>query len=264
MMTGQTSVSGAGVKFTPARLALVLGGPVALAIASWIYLGLMIGDMSMIPGMAAMMMPGQMFMPMPLFGLFLMWAVMMAAMMLPTAMPMIIAYARMQAVDRARGAGWRPVLLFATGYVLAWAGFSLAAAIFQAGLTHLALMSPMMMKAESGPLAGAILIVAGLYQFTPLKQTCLRLCRTPLSFLMTEWREGNFGALTMGWRHGLFCIGCCWALMGLLFVAGVMNTLWIIAITLYVLIEKILPGSAWFTRLTGAGMVAAGLWLMIG
>ncbi|MCY0095490.1 DUF2182 domain-containing protein [Hoeflea ulvae] len=260
-MTGETMISRAGVKFTPARLALVLGGPVALALVSWIYLGLMIGDMSLIPGMAQMMMPGQMFSPAPLFGLFVMWAVMMAAMMLPTAMPMIIAYARMQAVDRSRGAGWMPVFMFSGGYVLAWAAFSLAAAVLQAGLTHLALMSPMMMKAGSGPLAGGILIVAGLYQFTPLKQACLRLCRSPLSFLMTEWREGNPGALTMGWRHGLFCIGCCWALMGLLFVAGVMNTLWIIAIALYVLIEKIVPGSQWLTRLTGAAMIAAGVWM---
>ena len=144
----------AGVHITSARLGVLLGGPVALAVASWIYLGLMIGDMSMIPGMAAMMMPGNTFAAMPLFGLFLMWAVMMAAMMLPTAAPMIIAYARMHAVDRARGAGWQPVLLFAAGYVLAWAGFSLAAAVFQAGLTHMALMSPMMMKAGSGPRPG--------------------------------------------------------------------------------------------------------------
>lgn len=261
-MVREMSIGGGGVKFSPARLALLLGGPVALALASWIYLGLMIGDMSMIPGMAAMMMPGQMFMPMPLFGLLLMWAVMMAAMMLPTAAPMILAYARMQALDRSRGAGWMPVLLFSGGYVLAWAGFSAAAALFQAGLTHMALMSPMMMKAGSGPLAGGILIVAGVYQFTPLKQACLKLCRTPLSFLMTEWREGNLGALAMGWRHGLFCIGCCWALMGLLFVAGVMNTAWIVAITLYVLIEKTVPGSAGLSRLSGGAMIAAGAWFV--
>lgn len=253
----------AGVQLTPARLAVLLGGPVALALGSWIYLDMMIGDMSIIPGMASMMMPGQMFLPVPLFGLFLMWAVMMAAMMLPTAAPMIMAYARMQATDRARGAGWQPVWMFSGGYVVAWAGFSLAAAVLQAGLTNLALMSPMMMKAASGPLAGSILLIAGLYQFTPLKQMCLRLCRTPINFLMTQWRDGNLGALQMGWRHGLFCIGCCWALMGLLFVTGVMNTAWIIAITLYVLVEKILPGSEMLSKLTGLGMIGAGLWVMI-
>ena len=257
------AISRAGPRMHPARLAVLLGGPAGFAIASWIYLGLMIGDMSMIPGMASMMMPGQMFLPLPLFGLFLMWAVMMAAMMLPTAAPMILAYARMQAAERARGAGWRPVWMFSGGYVVAWAGFSLAAAILQAGLTNLAFMSPMMMKAASGPLAGGILVVAGLYQFTPLKQTCLRLCRTPLSFLMTEWREGNLGALQMGLRHGLFCIGCCWALMGLLFVGGVMNAAWIIAITFYVLIEKILPGGGTLSKLTGLSMIGAGVWLML-
>ncbi|MDF1607382.1 DUF2182 domain-containing protein [Hoeflea sp. YIM 152468] len=256
------SIGRGGANLSPARLALGLGGPVTLALASWVYLALMIGDMSLVPGMAAMMMPGQMFMPVPLLGLCLMWAVMMAAMMLPTAMPMIMAYARMQALDRSRGAGWMPIWMFSGGYVLAWAAFSVAAAVFQAGLTHLALMSPMMMKAGSGPLAGGILIVAGVYQFTPLKQACLKLCRTPLSFLMTEWRQGNSGALAMGWRHGLFCIGCCWALMGVLFVAGVMNTAWIIAIALYVLIEKTVPGSEGLTKLTGLAMIAAGAWLI--
>lgn len=252
----------AGGHVTPARLAVLLGAPIALALMSWIYLGLMIGDMSIIPGMA-LMMPGQMFLPVPLFGLFLMWAVMMAAMMLPTAAPMIMAYARMQAADRSRGASWMPVLMFSGGYVVAWAGFSLAAALLQASLIHLAFMSPMMMKAGSGPIAGGILIVAGLYQFTPLKQTCLRLCRTPISFLMTQWREGNLGAMQMGWRHGLFCIGCCWALMGLLFVGGVMNTAWIITITLYVLVEKIVPGSERFSKLTSFALIAAGFWMLV-
>jgi len=255
---------GAGAHLTPARIAVLLGGPTVLALASWIYLGMMIGDMSIIPGMKAMMMPGMMFTPAPLAGLFLMWAVMMAAMMLPTAAPMIMAYARMQALDRARGAGWQPVWMFSGGYVVAWAGFSLAATLLQAGLTHLALMSPMMMKAGSGPLAGTILIAAGLYQFTPLKQACLSLCRTPLHFLMTEWRAGKIGALHMGWRHGLFCIGCCWALMALLFVTGVMNTAWIIAITLYVLIEKTVPRGKAFSRLAGAALTATGLWVLTG
>ena len=254
----------AGVSFTPARLALLLGAPVALALVSWIYLGLMIGDMALIPGMGQMMMPGRMFSPAPLFGLFLMWAVMMAAMMLPTALPMIVAYARMQAADRAGGAGWQPVFAFAGGYVLTWTGFSLVAALVQAGLTHLAFMSPMMMQAASGRLTGGILILAGAYQFTPLKQSCLRQCRTPLSFLMTEWRQGTWGALGMGWRHGLYCVGCCWALMALLFVGGVMNPAWIIAITAYVLIEKTLPGGGTLTKLTGLGMIGAGLWVMAG
>jgi predicted metal-binding membrane protein len=191
-----------------------------------------------------------------------MWAVMMAAMMLPTAAPMITAYARMQGADRARGAGWLPVFAFSGGYVLAWAGFSLVAAGLQAGLTNLANMSPMMMRA-TGPLAGAILVVAGLYQFSPVKHACLRQCRTPISFLMTQWREGSLGALGMGWRHGLFCVGCCWALMGLLFVVGVMNAAWIIAITIYVLVEKIVPGAELLSKAVGVALVGMGLWTLI-
>jgi len=251
------------VRMPPARLAALLGGPLAIAFGAWIYLAVMITGMSAIPGMSSMMMSPQMFAPMQLFGLFLMWAVMMAAMMLPSAAPMILAYARMQAADRNKGAGWLPVFMFSGGYVLAWAGFSLAATVAQAVLTNLAFLSPMMMKAVTGPLAGGILLVAGLYQFTPLKQSCLRQCRSPISFLMTRWRDGNWGAVGMGWRHGLFCVGCCWALMGLLFVAGVMNPVWIIAITLYVLVEKILPGGERLSKLVGAGLAGLGMfWLL--
>lgn len=245
---------------TPARLALLLGGPVVVVVASWVYLGVMINDMSLMPGMSAVMM--REFSPLQFFGLFVMWAVMMAAMMLPTAAPMIIAYARMQGADRVRGAGWLPVFAFSAGYVLAWAGFSLAAAGLQAGLTNLAIMSPMMMKA-TGPLGGAILVVAGLYQFSPVKHACLRQCRTPISFLMTRWREGSLGALRMGWAHGLFCVGCCWALMGLLFVVGVMNAAWIIAITIYVLVEKLIPNSELLSKIAGAAMVGMGIWIIL-
>ncbi len=244
---------------TPARLTLLLSGPVFIGLGSWIYLSVMIGDMSKIPGIASMTMAPQVFDPMMLFGLFVMWSVMMAAMMLPTATPMILAYVRMQAPDRDHGAGWLPVMMFCSGYIVAWAGFSLAAATLQAGLTNFAMMSPMMMKAVTGPLAAGILVAAGLYQFTPLKQSCLHQCRTPLSFLMTQWRDGRLGALSMGWRHGLFCVGCCWVLMGLLFVVGVMNTGWIIAITLYVLVEKTVPGSKQISKLLGGIMTGVGL-----
>jgi len=253
---------GTRARMAPARLALLLAGPAAVAVASWIYLGVMITDMSTIPGMAAKTKSLQMFSPIQFFGLFAMWAVMMAAMMLPTAAPMITAYARMQGADRAKGMGCLPVFSFSGGYVLAWVGFSLAAAGLQTGLTNLAVMSPMMMKA-TGPLGGAILVVAGLYQFSAVKHACLRQCRTPISFLMTQWRVGGWGALGMGWRHGLFCIGCCWALMGLLFVVGVMNTAWIIAITLYVLLEKIAPGAEIMSKIGGLFLVGLGLWSLI-
>ena len=245
---------------TPARLALLLAGPAAVAVAAWVYLSVMMGDMSTMPGMSAIMM--RVFSPMQVIGLFVMWAVMMAAMMLPTAVPMIAAYARMQGADRAKGVGWLPVFAFSGGYVVAWAAFSLVAAGLQAWLTNLAMMSPMMMQA-AGPLGGAILVGAGLYQFSPLKQACLHQCRTPISFLMTQWREHSWGAFRMGLTHGLFCIGCCWALMGLLFVVGVMNAAWIIAITIFVLIEKAVPAGDVISKVAGAGMIGAGVWIMV-
>jgi predicted metal-binding membrane protein len=262
-MSGVVSARRTGETISPVRLALILVGPVAIAVAAWIYLAIMIGDMAAIPGMSTMMMAPQMFTHVQLFGLFLMWAVMMAAMMLPTALPMVLAFARMQSADRNQGAGWMPVILFSSGYAVAWAGFSLAAALLQAGLTNHALVSPMMMKTTSASLAGGILILAGAYQFTSLKQSCLKQCRSPISFLMTQWRSGNRGALLMGTMHGVFCVGCCWALMGLLFVAGVMNTVWIIIISLYVLVEKTVPSGERLSKLLGAVMLGMGLWFII-
>ena len=262
MMTNQQTVQATRLRKSPAYLAIQLAGPVAVGLGSWIYLGLMIDDMGLIPGMPSMMMMSNAYDPVQLFGLFRMWAVMMAAMMLPTAIPMIMAYARMQASDRRSGAGSLPVFMFSGGYVVAWAVFSLAAAIMQAGLTNIALMSPMMMKTASEPLAGGILIVAGLYQLSPAKLSCLRQCRSPVSFLMTQWQDGKWGALIMGWRHGLFCVGCCWALMGLLFVAGVMNTVWIVAIMLYVLVEKVIPGGERLSSILGVSMIGFGLWII--
>lgn len=249
-------------RLTPPRLALLLAGPVAVALASWVYLGIMIDDMSAIPGMSSIMMNPQAFDPLRFAGLFLMWAVMMAAMMLPTAVPTLMAFARMRTTETRGAAVWLSVSWFAGGYVLAWSAFSFAAAGIQLALTSAAVLSPMMMKVMPGPVAGGVLICAGLYQFTSLKQSCLRQCRTPIAFLMTQWREGELGAVVMGWRHGLFCVGCCWALMALLFVAGVMNTFWIIAISLYVLAEKIVPNSRAVSELVGVGMIGLGIWTL--
>jgi predicted metal-binding membrane protein len=185
-----------------------------------------------------------------------MWAVMMAAMMLPSAAPMIllfgtIARRRRDARDTSADAG-----VFGVGYVAVWAAFSLVAVLLQFGLDQGALLSPML-KTTSRALAGAVLIGAGVYQWTPLKQACLRRCRSPLEFLMTEWREGRMGAFIMGLRHGAFCLGCCWVLMLLLFVGGIMNVGWIAGLALFVLIEKLAPAGHWIGR--GAGVVLA-LW----
>jgi predicted metal-binding membrane protein len=247
---------------SPTRLALLLGGPAAIALGCWIYLAVMIGDMSAGPGMSPMMKP-QPFGPVQLSGLFLMWAVMMGAMMLPTAAPMTVAYARMRATERGGRGPWVSVLLFAGGYVATWSAFSAGATLVQGMLTELAYMTSATMKIAPGPLAGGVLIAAGVYQFLPVKQACLRQCRTPIGFLMTQWREGDWGAFVMGWRHGLFCVGCCWALMGLLFVVGVMNAHWIVALTIYVLIEKLVPNSLFVTRLLGFSLIGTGIWMMM-
>ena len=119
------------------------------------------------------------------------------------------------------------------------------------------------MKAISAPLTAIILIAAGAYQFSALKQSCLRQCRTPISFLMTRWRDGSFGGLVMGVEHGVFCVGCCWALMALLFVGGMMNAVWIIAIVVYTLIEKTAPGGETISKLAGATLIGWGIWTLL-
>jgi predicted metal-binding membrane protein len=150
---------------------------------------------------------------------------------------------------------------FITGYLLAWSGFSLAATLFQWGLLESALVTPMMQSAKQA-LSATILITAGIYQFTPLKNACLRQCQSPLSLIM-QVVAGPRHALKIGLRHGLYCVGCCWALMGLLFVTGVMNLLWVMIIGGYVALEKLLPATRWLSRTAGVLLCAAGLWLAI-
>jgi predicted metal-binding membrane protein len=194
---------------------------------------------------------------------FAMWAVMMVAMMTPAAAPLIAAFG---ALDRRRARARTAVPATAAmlaGYLIAWLAFSVAATALQWALHTAGLLSPHIMQAT--PVAGGIvLILAGGYQFTPLKHTCLARCRSPLDFLVTEWRDGAQGALVMGVRHGGYCVGCCWALMLVLFAAGVMNLLWVAAIALYVLIEKALPAGRWLGRPAGALMVGWGAWLLAG
>lgn len=190
-----------------------------------------------------------------------MWAGMMFAMMLPSAAPMILAF---DTVERgAAGARAAPrSLAFAAGYLLVWVGYSALAAGAQWGFQASGLLTPMIVSRSEWLTAG-LLALAGLYQWTPFKEACLKHCRTPLGFLMAEWREGVRGALAMGLRHGLYCAGCCWALMLLLFVAGVMNPVWIVFLTVLVALEKwpILP--AWLARLFGAAMVGAGAAILV-
>ncbi|MEP6956790.1 MAG: DUF2182 domain-containing protein, partial [Chthoniobacterales bacterium] len=198
-----------------------------------------------------------------LLPLFLMWAVMMIAMMLPSATPMLLTFATVARNRRRADRPYVPVTVFAAGYVAIWCLFSLLAALGQWLLHRAALLSPAM-ASSSTTFAGGLLLLAGIFQFTPLKRSCLRHCRAPLDFIMTRWREGWRGAFRMGVEHGAFCAGCCWALMALLFVLGVMNILWIAALTILVALEKMLPRSRWFRAVAGLVLACWGFWLIAG
>jgi len=190
--------------------------------------------------------------------MFLMWAVMMVAMMLPSAAPMIETYAR---VAPARGGSLARVWIFAAGYVVVWTIFSALATAAQLSLQRLGMINNAM---TATPILAALLLLAtGLYQLTPLKTLCLSQCRSPLGFLMTQWREGASGALLMGLRHGVICFGCCAMLMVLLFVFGVMNLTWVAALSLLVLLEKALPVGRLIARVSGVAMLAAGIALLV-
>jgi predicted metal-binding membrane protein len=197
-----------------------------------------------------------------LLALFLMWAEMMIAMMLPSAAPMILTFASVNRSRREQQRAFVPVSAFVSGYLIIWIAFSVAATLLQWTLHSAALLSPMM-SMTSPSVAGALLIAAGIFQFTPWKTACLTRCANPLTLLLTDWREGTRGAIQMGLHHGLFCLGCCWALMLLLFVLGVMNVTWIAALTIYVLIEKLLGRNAWFGRVAGAALCAWGVVLLV-
>ena len=187
------------------------------------------------------------------------WVLMSVAMMLPTAAPAIDIYVRLSRRIEARRAAH--VAGFAGGYLIAWAGFAVVAGGAQATLGGE--LAAYMTKLPQGAAAGGLLVLAGLYQLTPLKQACLTLCRNPLAFFMSHWREGVGGALRMGLHHGLVCIGCCWALMGLMFLAGAMNLAWMAGLGLVMLLEKTAPGAARIGRLTGLAMALAGVALIV-
>ncbi len=175
---------------------------------------------------------------------------------------MILTFAR---VNRQRHADQTPIpstIVFLLGYLIIWISFSAGATLVQRGLHSAVLLSPKTISVT--PLLGEILLIlAGVYQFTPLKRVCLLGCRTPLGCLMTEWREGTNGTLIMGVRHGIYCVGCCWLLMALLFVAGVMNLLWVALIAGCVLVEKVVPAGQWIGRAIGLLTIVWGAWLLI-
>ncbi len=193
--------------------------------------------------------------------IFLMWWVMMLGMMLPSAAPLLLLFARMMRKEKEKGAPYVPTGVFALGYVVMWAAFSAIATGAQWGLEASGLLSGIMVG-TSAVLAAALLIAAGVWQLTPLKNACLRHCRSPIGFLSAHWRPGRTGAFRMGLVHGAFCLGCCWFLMALLFYGGVMNLYWIIGLALYILIEKLLPAGVRIGQLTGVALIAWGAVLL--
>lgn len=194
--------------------------------------------------------------------MFVMWLVMMTGMMIPSAAPMIMLYGLVIRKQAGRGVVFAPTGAFASGYLIAWAGFSAVATGLQWGLEQTGLVTSMT-SAASPWFAGLLLIAAGLYQWTPLKGACLTHCRNPMEFLSRSWRRGTGGAIVMGAHHGLYCIGCCWALMLILFAGGVMNLLLVAGIALLVLIEKLAPAGRFAASLTGGGAILFGLGIIL-
>jgi len=195
--------------------------------------------------------------------IFVMWWVMMVAMMLPSATPMILLYGMMNRRQASRGAASVSSAIFALGYLTVWGAFSLLATTLQWQFERLALMSPAMV-ATSAVLGGLILIGAGVYQLTPFRDACLQSCRGPVEFFARFWSPGAAGAWKMGLRHGLFCLGCCWMLMALLFYGGVMNLYWIIGLALYVLVERFIARSRLVSRLASAVLILWGVFVLAG
>lgn len=195
--------------------------------------------------------------------MFLMWAVMMVAMMVPSVTPVVLLYAAVLRKVAPRQPYGTSVGGFVLGYVTAWSVFSLGATALQWALEQLALLSAMM-RGSTALFGGLLLITAGGYQWTPAKDACLEHCRTPLEFIARYWRAGSSGAIWMGAVHGSYCLGCCWALMGLLFVGGVMNLLWVALIAIFVLLEKVAPtGNILGRRLSGLGLIVTGLLFIV-
>jgi predicted metal-binding membrane protein len=249
------------------RLVLVAGMLVVSALAwGWLVLGAGM-DMSAIQMTRMAGMDGWMMQPAvwtPAYALLMvsMWWVMMVAMMLPSAAPMLLLFARVNRKEKVAGSPLMPTGAFATGYLIAWGCFSVVAAGSQWGLEAARLMSPMLLLETANIWIGvAILVGAGLWQLTPLKTMCLRHCRSPMGFLMNSWRAGRLGALRMGLEHGAYCLGCCWFLMALLFFGGVMNLYWIVGLAVFVLLEKIMPLGHWLGRIAGVLLIGWGAYL---
>jgi predicted metal-binding membrane protein len=233
---------------------------VAIPLASWTWIALMARDMyGTMQGASAWMMSTDWTWPRVVL-LWAMWAVMMTAMMLPTAAPLVLLYAAAARTNGERGRPAHRIYALAGGYVLVWALFSVAATALHRLLASWLVLTPMM--EPSTAIAGAIVLaIAGLYQLTPIKRACLRTCRSPLGFMMERWRRGVAGAFRLGVQHGVHCLGCCWAMMLILFAGGVMNLAVIVTLTLWVVVEKFAPFGARTPVVTGVGLIAMAVWI---
>jgi predicted metal-binding membrane protein len=237
-----------------------VAGLIAFTAASWVYLALVatkMGDMASIFAMP--MTPA--WSPTQAALMAFMWAVMMAAMMLPSAVPMVLTYDSLDRGSSGGRSGSTP--LFVGGYIVMWAVFAIGATVLQWQLHSMTLVNGMGVVTQ-GWFAGALLIGAGIIQFSPGKLSSLGACRTPMGFLMTSWRDGNTGALRMGIHHGRLCLGCCWSLMILLFVLGVMNLVWVAVLAIFVLAEKVAPRGVAISRIGGAVLMMWGALMVIG
>lgn len=195
--------------------------------------------------------------------MFIMWWVMMIAMMLPSAAPTVLLFGAISRRQKEKGDPFVPTSLFASAYLIAWAAFSVVAVGLQWGLERLALLSPML-DSVSAMLDGTLLLAAGIYQLTPLKRACLRQCRSPLQFILTHWRGGTIGVFRMGIEQGAYCVACCWLLMGLLFFGGVMNLYWMVVLAIFVLLEKVIPMGYWLGNLVGVALIVWGAAVQVG
>lgn len=258
MAAPPTRVESALADLRPALVVVLI----VLPLACWLWVGAMARDMyGPMTGASAWMMTVTWDAPRLLL-LWAMWAAMMAGMMLPSATPLLLLYARTMRNRAAEPHPARNVYAMAAGYLVVWLGFSLAATALQRALGELSLLT-MMMEPATPTAAAVILVIAGIYQLTPLKHACLQACRSPIRLLTARWREGAAGAFRMGISHGNYCLGCCWALMLILFAGGVMNLAVILALTVWVAVEKIAPFGEWTARVSGGLLLAAAAWMML-
>jgi predicted metal-binding membrane protein len=240
---------------------LVIAALLAIVVPCWIWIGAMAADMyGTMTGASAWSMTLS-------WGwrhtvlLFAMWVAMMAGMMLPSVAPVLLLYARVVRTSREAPATGRRVAALAAGYLTMWVAFSGAATLLQRVLASTAVMTPMM-ELESAQLSGVLLVVAGVYQLTPAKGRCLEACRSAMGVIGRFWQRGTSGAFRMGAHHGAYCLGCCWALMLLLFAGGVMNLFVVAGLTGLVLLEKLSRSGYLVARAAGVGFLVAGMWLL--